>query len=343
MEQTVKCMRSPEIDIAKGIGIILVVLGHAVPDANTGIQNMFWAAVFNWIYSFHMALFMAMAGVLFFRKAVDCQSGEEKCRELKNRGGRLLAPYLFYSLLILAAKLVFSALSRETISVRSILEILFGNSPCGNMWFLWTLFTVSAIVLLIPKSNWFPLPLLIVSTALYFLQNIDIGNMDFGIGKICNMLVWFSLGMLLGKNIDKLNTLHKYSTSTKALLIISIVLVQILILKIRPHTAYPLIFKYLAAVSGIALTTAVSILCAECEGKLENILQCLGKNSMCIYVFSYFVQTPGVTLYRKLGSCGIPYHIWVIALTVFALLFADIITKIVRKNKVLKFILLGEK
>ena len=49
MEQTVKCMRSPEIDIAKGIGILLVVLGHAVPDANTGIQNTFWAAVFNWI------------------------------------------------------------------------------------------------------------------------------------------------------------------------------------------------------------------------------------------------------------------------------------------------------
>lgn len=69
MEQTVKCMRSPEIDIAKGIGILLVVLGHAVPDANTGIQNMFWAVVFNWIYSFHMALFMAMAGVFVFPKS----------------------------------------------------------------------------------------------------------------------------------------------------------------------------------------------------------------------------------------------------------------------------------
>ena len=97
MEQTVKCMRSPEIDIAKGIGILLVVLGHAVPDANTGIQNMFWAAAFNWIYSFHMALFMTMAGVLFFRKAVACQSWKEKCRELKNRGGEIACavPFLF--------------------------------------------------------------------------------------------------------------------------------------------------------------------------------------------------------------------------------------------------------
>jgi len=90
-------MRSREIDIAKGIGILLVVIGHAVPDANTGIQNMFWAAAFNWIYSFHMALFMAMAGVLFFRKAVACQSWEEKCRELKKRGGEITCavPFLF--------------------------------------------------------------------------------------------------------------------------------------------------------------------------------------------------------------------------------------------------------
>lgn len=34
--------RYTEIDIAKGIGILLVVIGHAVPDANTGIMNDFW-------------------------------------------------------------------------------------------------------------------------------------------------------------------------------------------------------------------------------------------------------------------------------------------------------------
>lgn len=37
----------PVIDIAKGIGIILVVVGHAVPDANTGIQNFFWGGYFD--------------------------------------------------------------------------------------------------------------------------------------------------------------------------------------------------------------------------------------------------------------------------------------------------------
>lgn len=32
--------RIDEVDIAKGIGILLVVIGHSIPDANIGIQNL---------------------------------------------------------------------------------------------------------------------------------------------------------------------------------------------------------------------------------------------------------------------------------------------------------------
>lgn len=45
--ESVNKRRYPAIDIAKGIGIILVVVGHAVPDANTGIQDLFWGVYFN--------------------------------------------------------------------------------------------------------------------------------------------------------------------------------------------------------------------------------------------------------------------------------------------------------
>ena len=47
------------LDIAKGIAIILVVIGHAVPDATThmGIQSDVLAIMHRLIYSFHMPLF----------------------------------------------------------------------------------------------------------------------------------------------------------------------------------------------------------------------------------------------------------------------------------------------
>lgn len=32
--------RIDEVDIAKGIGILLVVIGHSIPDTNIGIQNL---------------------------------------------------------------------------------------------------------------------------------------------------------------------------------------------------------------------------------------------------------------------------------------------------------------
>ncbi len=42
------------VDIAKGIGIILVIIGHV---------NTFNSSVKEWIYSFHMPLFFILAGV----------------------------------------------------------------------------------------------------------------------------------------------------------------------------------------------------------------------------------------------------------------------------------------
>ena len=45
--ESVNKRRYPVIDIAKGIGIILVVVGHAVPDANTGIKNLFFGGGYS--------------------------------------------------------------------------------------------------------------------------------------------------------------------------------------------------------------------------------------------------------------------------------------------------------
>lgn len=49
----------------KGILIVLVVLGHAIQNTMKGdsFNNHLW----NYIYSFHMAAFMAISGFLSYR------------------------------------------------------------------------------------------------------------------------------------------------------------------------------------------------------------------------------------------------------------------------------------
>ncbi len=53
-------------DGLKGILIVLVVLGHAIQETLKGgcFDNHLW----NYIYSFHMAAFMAVSGFLSFRQ-----------------------------------------------------------------------------------------------------------------------------------------------------------------------------------------------------------------------------------------------------------------------------------
>ena len=53
------------VDIAKGIGIFLVVVGHCIPDAtsSTGISIGFYRWLHDVIYSFHMPLFSFCQGL----------------------------------------------------------------------------------------------------------------------------------------------------------------------------------------------------------------------------------------------------------------------------------------
>ncbi len=52
-------------DCLKGILIVLVVMGHAIQETlkNGCFDNHLW----NYIYSFHMAAFMAVSGFLSYR------------------------------------------------------------------------------------------------------------------------------------------------------------------------------------------------------------------------------------------------------------------------------------
>ena len=52
-----KIVRVDEIDIAKGLGILLVIVGHLLPEDSWMRQI---------IYSFHMPLFMFISGGLFY-------------------------------------------------------------------------------------------------------------------------------------------------------------------------------------------------------------------------------------------------------------------------------------
>lgn len=135
-----KAERLNYLDMAKGIGIILVVIGH------TGMTS---DGVMAWISSFHMPLFMIISGMIL------CHSKEEKrtfSHSMKKKALSLLVPYGFFSIIYLFISLYYFMKGRDIQPVDSLLQTVsfFGISV---LWFLPALFIGEALFLAIRKHT----------------------------------------------------------------------------------------------------------------------------------------------------------------------------------------------
>ncbi len=119
------------LDVARGIGILLVVLGHNDFEA---ISPFFHQV----IYSFHIPLFFFLSGYFIHASTPFC----EYC---KKRFHVVLKPYLFTIFLIYFASVSFEKMGFQTASGR-IVKALYGSInyiDWGQLWFLPNLFVVS--------------------------------------------------------------------------------------------------------------------------------------------------------------------------------------------------------
>jgi len=119
------------IDIARGIGILLVVLGHN----DFGYISPFGHKL---IYSFHMPLFFFLSGY-FLNTSIPFIDF------FKKRFNSLLKPYLFTLFLIYFLNVSFEKMSFET-AIRRIVKSLYASGlyiDWVQLWFLPHLFVVS--------------------------------------------------------------------------------------------------------------------------------------------------------------------------------------------------------
>ena len=128
------------VDIAKGIGIILVVMGHN----DFALISPF---AHKLIYSFHMPMFFFMSG-MFFKPDVPFWSF------IRQRFHRLLKPFFVMLLLIYFASLSFSKVSLVMAS-RRLLKAMYGSGQYLDwvqLWFLPHLFVVSLFAYLFIRA-----------------------------------------------------------------------------------------------------------------------------------------------------------------------------------------------
>jgi len=150
METTQKT-RVDWIDTAKGLGIILVMLGHL--NIN-GLED--------WIYSFHMPMFFFLSGYVFSAK-------DDPLTFLKKRCKSMLIPYFSIGFIIIIYEIIMDLIEKTFVAkeIWDKIKLMLIQIRCWDLWFLACLFCVTIIFYFIAKIIRNSVIILIIS---YFIM-----------------------------------------------------------------------------------------------------------------------------------------------------------------------------
>jgi fucose 4-O-acetylase-like acetyltransferase len=190
-----------DIERAKGLAIILVVIGHIVAREPPS-DNEWYVALKSAIYVFHMPFFMYLGGLVFFHVGDALHPRPSYGTYLIRRAERLLVPFLSLGLLILLGKLAaerFLYVDNAPASFWDGLRSLFwttGQSPVTSVWYILVLFVYCAVTPLIVKLSLGRLwPTLLLAAVLHFLTVPEIAYLD----RVAYFFVYFMIGCATAK------------------------------------------------------------------------------------------------------------------------------------------------
>ena len=180
----------PEVDAVKGIAILLVILGHSFCvypiDLTASLGN-----IQKVIYSFHMPLFFIASGFVYRRAASMGELAAKKCR-------RLFVPWLAFSVLSLALRVVFSSFTHH--GAVDVAEALWGIVQGRSYWFLYSLMCLLLLCQLV-RRDWALWLLAAAGVALGLWCDLP-GFEPFTLGRTAYYLPFFVFGTLLRRKIE---------------------------------------------------------------------------------------------------------------------------------------------
>lgn len=279
------------VDILKGIGIILVVIGHANWQFGAATTDMF---IQKYIYSFHMPLFFFLSGYLFIKEKYP-----DFKKFLLKKIKTLLVPYLVFSILSVLVQ-IFICL-KYNIKLNSfkeiVIQILYLRSKTvwnEPLWFLMCLFITEIIFYFISKCTnkaKIAISLLmcgIVGYGLSFMQKYFVLPLSFSIALVA--VTFYGFGYLvknstIGRKVISKNikiSILSFSSN----IVIGGLLNSIAIMYFMKYGN--IFYFYLAAISGILAYIGISKYINNLK-TLTKILSYFGINTMPILCTHYFI------------------------------------------------------
>ena len=323
------------LDIAKGIGIILVVFGHVVTNGITSkiIEKESTASILtNYIYLFHMPLFFFISGYLF--KLKDYTILINYCKKCFKKILSLFIPYIVFSLIYFSLKILLSNSSAVNNPVGFDLLINLWKNPIGEYWFLYSLILFTILVFSISylfryiKSNLWKNILLIAITLTFACINLksDVFTpyVCLGIKRSLPFFFFFFMGVTVQRLIEGKKLINKKSL----IFIIPIIILGFLNINIQ-------IIKLLSVV---LIIWSILIFSSMIN---SQILENFGKFSLPIYLIHVYFVVLFKVIIVKIGLSMNLVTIFVV--TILSLYFPIIIYKLAIKFKPTDFIFNSQK
>ena len=262
--------------------IILVVIGHTFIGEICETPLIY---LHDWIYGFHMPMFMVLSGYLFsfhYEKNVNQQTIGTF---LRRKALRLLLPYFILSTIVFFLKSHIPQYAARPISFSVtdyFHQLLFPyDNVMGHFWFLPTLMIIFVIVIFIAKT---PLKMnkhLIL--LVLFVINIVVDRKSIGLLNLSGVayyLFYFYLGMY----IEKMKIIEKFNNTYLYLNIFLLLVINIMIVFLPEEYVMR---AQLSGIFGIVFTICLGLLYIRQQKKF---LDHLNGSSYTIFLYHWFPQ-----------------------------------------------------
>ena len=319
--------RNKVLDIYKGIGIMLIVLGHLA------ISKL----LYNFIYMFHVPAFFFVAGMTF-----KIKENESVLTFLKKKAYRLLIPYVLFTLIISLTQMATQLFVGETSDLSSfstakgfglgLLDIILCGGidgtwvTVGPAWFLFVLFFASLLFFAANKlivSNLVRGGGIIALFILVLLLKVT-DNVPFKIGQSISAMFFMWCGMVFNRRYKKMSLYrNQWLLLLFPIIGFGVVLLTTWLLNDSVNmmgnyfTTKPILASFVSLIGCLSLFFLSSVL----EDKKLNKLFCFfGVNSMLVLGIHFPVKNLLRLFFSKIGLTAeqsvIPIFVLVLVLMI---------------------------
>ena len=329
--------RIPFVDMTKGMAVILVVLGHYRPDSAPEWYHLF----VDFIYTFHMPVFMALAGFLFYQ---GFNKNKSYPRFVYSKFQRLMIPYFSVSFLVITIKLIAQCFVRidNPISGMAYLKSFYYPEAGFFLWFMYTLFVLFLFVPLclkyLPKYG---LEILGILALFLFLVNGESIPNIFCFRQIKNMLIFFITGCYLSKYSSKLPDSLFVGLFLFFLSMICFYINQ----SINQSIVCEKLLLLFLGISGCIWLPQLAKTIARCNPRAAGFFSYIGLMSSSIYLFHTTTMSPFKYFWWSFIGVSTNFYFIgsVLLVSTAGVVFPVFIKILINKNKIVSRCLLGEK